>query len=269
MASDTQRGPPRDPPDPDPLYKFGTRDERVRSLVHSIALIIAAFVAGVALAIVGLRVLAVLGYAPRTTDGLPAAAQAIAAGLQFVGFLAVGLWYLRWQDGTDLFDIRLPTLREVGWILAGLVGLFVLLNVVSVVIETLGVTTAENAVIVQGRDQPTLFLYLIGVTLLLTAPAEELLFRGLVQGLFRKAYGVVPGVVITAALFGVVHFVALSGSGSRFTYIAVAAVLGLVLGALYEMTDNLAVPVVVHGVYNAILFYAAYLVTTGQVDIPM
>jgi len=271
MASDTQQG-GVGPPDADPpLYKFGSRDERVRSLVHSVGLVVAAFVVGIAFATLGLRVLAQLGFVPQGTENLPPVAAAAAAALQFVGFLLVGVWYLRWQGtgAADLFDVRLPTLREIGWALAGLVALFVLLNVVSVVIEALGVETAENAAITQGREQPVLFLYLIGVTILLTAPAEELLFRGLVQGLFRQAYGVVPGVVVTSLLFGVVHWVALSGTGSRLTYIGVAAALGLVLGAVYEKTENLAVPIIVHGVYNAILFTAAYLVATGQVDLPM
>lgn len=272
MASDTQQGavePPTGPPESDPpLYKFGSRDERVRSLVHSVALVLAAFLVGIVLAVVGLRVLATLGVAT-DADSLPPVAQAAAAGLQFVGFLLVGVWYLRWQNTVDLFEVRVPTVREVGWALAGLVSLFVLLNVVSVIIETLGVETAENAAIAQGRQNPTLFLYLIGVTILLTAPAEELLFRGLIQGLFRRAYGIIPGIVVTSLLFGVVHWVALSGSGSRVTYIAVAAVLGMVLGTLYEKTENLAAPILVHGLYNAILFYGAYLVTTGRIDIPM
>ena len=271
MASDTQQG-GVGPPDADPpLYKFGSRDERVRSLVHSVGLVVAAFVVGVVLAILGLRALAQVGFVPQSTENLPPVAAAAGAALQFVGFLLVGLWYLRWRGtgAADLFEVRLPTLREIGWTLAGLVALFALLNVVSVVIEALGVETAENAAIEQGRQQPVLFLYLIGVTILLTAPAEELLFRGLVQGLFRQAYGVVPGVVVASVLFGVVHWVALSGAGSRLTYIAVAAALGLVLGAVYEKTENLTVPILVHGVYNAVLFSAAYLVSTGQVDLPM
>jgi len=43
----------------------------------------------------------------------------------------------------------------------------------------------------------------------------------------------------------------------------------MVLGAVYEKTENLAVPIIVHGVYNAILFSVAYLVTTGRIDVPM
>jgi membrane protease YdiL (CAAX protease family) len=271
MEPDTQRGgvePPVDPPDDPPLYTFGTSEDRIRSVSHSLALVVAAFAAGFALAILGLNVAGLFGFS-YSGQNLPVELQASAAALQFVGFLVVGLAYLRWRGpDVDLFRIRVPSLREIGWVVAGLVGLFVLLNVVSVIISALGVESAENAAVVQGREQPTLFLYLIGVTILFTAPAEELLFRGLVQGLFRKAYGVVPGILIASVLFGVVHYVALSGSGSRLPYIAVAAALGVVLGAVYERTENLAVPILVHAGYNAILFYAAYLAATGQIEMP-
>ncbi len=269
MASDTGIGDVRPPDGDPPLYKFGTSEERVRSLVHSVAIVLAAFVAGIALAIGGIRLLAQVGVVATGADSLPPLASAVAAALQFIGFLLVGGWYVHWQESVDLFDIRLPSLREVGWAIAGLIALFVLLNIVSVIIETLGVQTAENAAITQGRENPQLFLYLIGVTILLTAPAEELLFRGLVQGLFRQAYGVVPGILVASAMFGVVHWVALTGAGSRLTYIAVAGVLGIVLGALYEKTENLAVPILIHGLYNAILFSVAYLVATGQVEMPV
>jgi membrane protease YdiL (CAAX protease family) len=272
MDPETQRGgvePPVDPPDDPPLYKLGNSEERIQSVAHSLGLVVAAFAVGFALAILGLNVAGLFGLSYSGGQSLPVELQAAAAALQFVGFLVVGLAYLRWRGtDVDLFRIRVPSLREIGWVIAGLVGLFVLLNVVSVIISTLGVESAENAAVVQGREQPTLFLYLIGVTILFTAPAEELLFRGLVQGLFRKAYGVVPGILIASVLFGVVHFVALSGSGSRLPYIAVAAALGVVLGAVYERTENLAVPILIHAGYNAILFYAAYLAATGQIEMP-
>ena len=65
-------------------------------------------------------------------------------------------------------------------------------------------------------------------------------------------------------MFGVVHWIALSGGG-KVTYIAVAAVLGLALGAVYERTKNILVPIAVHGLYNALLFSIQWLVATGQV----
>jgi membrane protease YdiL (CAAX protease family) len=56
----------------------------------------------------------------------------------------------------------------------------------------------------------------------------------------------------------------LSGEG-KLVYVGIAFILALVLGATYEYTDNLTVPAVIHGAYNAIQFTIAYLTATGGV----
>ncbi len=242
---------------------------RLQSVAHSLALVIAAFVVGIALSLAGLLLLASLGVPVGQGDSLTAEATAIGSALQFVGFIAVGLGYLRWRDdAADLFDVGLPSLRDIGWALLGLVGLFILLNVLAAVIAWLGLQVADNAAIIAGREQPILLLYLLAVTVFFTAPAEELIFRGLVQGLFRRAYGPIGGVLLASALFGVAHYVALGGGGSKAVYVLIAGALGLLLGAAYEKTENLVVPILIHAGYNSIIFYVTYLAATGAVEMP-
>jgi membrane protease YdiL (CAAX protease family) len=50
--------------------------------------------------------------------------------------------------------------------------------------------------------------------------------------------------------------------------IGITIVLGIVLGALYERTKNLFVPMLAHGIYNAVLFYIQWLSATGQISLP-
>lgn len=107
---------------------------------------------------------------------------------------------------------------------------------------------------------------MIPITVLFVGPGEELLFRGVIPGLFRRAYGPVPAIVIASGLFDVAHYAALAGSDKR-TYIVVTILLGLLLGGLYEQTDNVLVPIVVHGIYNAILFAGQWAVAVN--DIPV
>jgi membrane protease YdiL (CAAX protease family) len=42
----------------------------------------------------------------------------------------------------------------------------------------------------------------------------------------------------------------------------VAATLGIVLGTVYELSGNIVVPSVIHGVYNAILFFGNWYIET-------
>jgi membrane protease YdiL (CAAX protease family) len=160
---------------------------------------------------------------------------------------------------------RAPSLRDAAWAVGGLVALFLTNVVLSAVLVQFGLEGAQNAVIEQGRANPELFLYLIPVTVLFVAPAEELLFRGAVQGLFVRAAGVGPAIVGSSLLFGVAHYLALVASGSRVATLVVILVLGLLLGVVYELSENLAVPIAVHAGWNVTVFAWEYALVTGAV----
>ena len=112
-----------------------------------------------------------------------------------------------------------------------------------------------------------MLLPMIPLSVLLTGPVEELLYRGVVQTRLKQAFSAAPAVAIAAAVFSVVHVPAYAAGGSLdtslLTTLAVLFVLGGVLGVLYEHTDNLFVPAVAHGVYNAVTFTTIYLELTG------
>lgn len=250
-------------------YRVTDLQTRAESLGHSVGVVVLAFLVGYVLLNVTAVSLVSAGVVTAETltnpdAPVPPTVYAAITVAQFVGMGATGYVYLRWRDESGLFDVAVPDLRDAAATVVGLVTLFAAVLVLSTLITALGVESATNDVVEQGRQNPAIFLYMIPVTILLVAPAEELIFRGIVQGLFRRAYGVVPAVVLASALFGVAHWLALTGGGSRLTYVAIAAVLGVVLGLSYEFTENLAVPVVVHGLWNAYLFGSQYTVASGM-----
>ncbi|MFW5937635.1 MAG: CPBP family intramembrane glutamic endopeptidase [Halanaeroarchaeum sp.] len=245
----------------DELSSERLSQERASPILHSVLVVVAAFVVGIVIAVLGGSLVLGTEFAPGQESPGFFLTTSI---LQFVGFGIVVLAYLEWRSRWDLIDISWPSLRDVGWVVLGFVGLFAAVYVIGIVVTLLGQETAENAVVTEGQQNPVLFLYMIPVTILFVAPAEEFLFRGVVQGLFRRAYGPFVAVLAASAMFGVVHWIALSGGG-KVTYIAVAAVLGLALGIVYERSRNILVPIAVHGLYNALLFSIQWLVATGQV----
>jgi len=74
---------------------------------------------------------------------------------------------------------------------------------------------------------------------------EELLFRGVIQPLLVGWTGLVLALIISNVLFGMVHLV-------TRTYALIAATVGLYLGVVFAVTDNLLVPIVVHSLYDFI-----------------
>jgi membrane protease YdiL (CAAX protease family) len=112
-------------------------------------------------------------------------------------------------------------------------------------------------------------LLLIPAAFLLIGPGEELLFRGVVQGTLRRAFDPVPAIAIAAAVFAAIHYFALAGpSVGRVATIGVLFLPSLVFGAVYEYTDNLVVPSLIHGAYDATLFAVLYAVIRygGSID---
>ncbi len=86
------------------------------------------------------------------------------------------------------------------------------------------------------------WLFLLAVV---AAPlCEEFIFRGLVFGGLRRSMGMAPAIVMSAALFAIVH---------PPVSMAPVFVLGLVTAYAYERSRSLLAPVLVHAVYNGAL----------------
>jgi membrane protease YdiL (CAAX protease family) len=181
---------------------------------------------------------------------------------QGVGLSTAAIVYLRWRDvGLDYVPIRRPTLTEIVWIVVAYVVALVGVWIVGVLLTILQAPTAENQVSEIAIENPEVLLVLIPGSFLLIGPGEELLFRGIVQTRVREAFGPVPGVLVASVIFAGVHFVALTGGVSgRLVTIGVLLIPSLILGAAYEYTDNLVVPALIHGAYNATLFTVLYYV---------
>lgn len=241
-----------------PLFEGGDAEQRRVGLVHSVVLVLVSFVCGgvfVSLAGGGLD-LAGVG------SGTPTA-QIVETAANFLGLAVLPVVYLAWRAEWSLVGVGRPNRRAIGATVVGIVGLVAFMQTGEMVLTALGYEPAANEAVETGRQNPDLFLYYIPVVLLLNSPAEELLFRGVVQGLLRRAYGIVPGILGAGAIFGLVHYSALVAAGSAGAYVVLAVGSGLILGVVYEYTENLLVPIVVHAAWNCLVYLSLYADATG------
>jgi hypothetical protein len=89
----------------------------------------------------------------------------------------------------------------------------------------------------------------IGLTCLIAPLAEELFFRGLLFPMLRSRFGVVWGVLVTGALFSLVHAL-----GSPAQALVALFVLGAGLCLLYLRTGSLLPCIGLHALNNSISF---------------
>ena len=205
-------------------------------------------------------VLPALGY------GESAVAAFIAGGTVTLAFTAaMALAYIRYRPVR--IPVRMPTLREWGWGVAGFLGSVVLTVVFTVFTEFI-ITAfgsrigAEPAtpLVVRALEQnlQVALAFLFVASFLLIGPIEELLFRGVVQGRVREAFGSVTTILISGLLFGLAHSgTYLLGSSEFLSLPVLIALLGIAVngawyGLLYERTANLSVPIIAHALTDGI-----------------
>jgi membrane protease YdiL (CAAX protease family) len=84
---------------------------------------------------------------------------------------------------------------------------------------------------------------------------EELLFRGILQTAITNAFGggtwgLAFGIGLTSLLFGLAHPI-------NKLYVFLCFVIGIYLGLFFAWTDNnLVVPIIIHALYNFVIFLA-------------
>ena len=183
--------------------------------------------------------------------------------LQGVAFGGLSALYLSYRDVhvREYLGVRVPDLEGWMYAAAGYVLAFVAaLSVAFVVVFLLDLSPAQNRAAELGREDPRVFLVLVVLAFVVIGPGEELLFRGVVQSRLRETFPAPVAVVLATAIFAAVHWSSLAGpvSGRALT-VTMLFVPGLVFGVTYEVTDNLVVPSLIHGAYNATLFTLAYV----------
>lgn len=173
------------------------------------------------------------------------------------GLLTFGLLYVWSRDFVVPFEV--PSGSDLRYIVGGTVAALVLATGISYglqVFDLLPGAVIEDAAAVDRR----VLLALGALSVLIVAPAEELLFRGIVQGRLRETFGPAGAILGASLLFGSLHLPNYLGPATQMVAGALLiTVTGAVLGYLYERTGNLTVPVVAHAAYNVVLSAVGYL----------
>lgn len=245
-----------------PSSRGGVRSAVVAVAVVSTLLVVTLVVAAAAGAAV---VLSVLAAEPPGERSVALVLLAAVVPTEAV-YLAVSVAYAHVRALS--VPVRVPTRRDAALALAGSVVAVAAATVIFAVGDAAGVSPVSSAFDPATDADPAALLLLAPLSLLVVAPAEEAFFRGVLQGRLRRAFGPAASVGVASVLFAAVHvfnFVSFDRSVGLLVPLGAIFVVSLVLGGVYEASDNLAVPVAVHGAYNATLAVVSYLSVVGVV----
>jgi hypothetical protein len=182
----------------------------------------------------------------------------------------IGVAYHRVRPVTVHVPRWLPTLRESGWIVAGIVISFVAAILIAIGMQVLNAVPPTNFSAAAAAERPVLVygLSIVGA-LFIIGPIEEYFYRGIVQGRLREQMGPVPAIGIVSVGFALGHVPSYWIGGSELLSLGVffallsIAVASVILGAIYERTQNLVVVIVIHSLINGISFSVALVAALG------
>jgi membrane protease YdiL (CAAX protease family) len=235
--------------------------QEARAFVHGLVafgLTVLGVVASAVLGTVPLIPTLLAGKAPT----LPVVGASVVAGE--VGFVVVAVGFLlATRRGFGYLDLDLPgSRRQWGLVAAFVVVAFVLRAVVLLGMSQAGLQPAPSKLAQFDLPFDLLATMLIPIMLFVVGPAEELLFRGVIQKYLREETSPRTAIVVAGLLFGSIHVLSVVRVGvvALVVTLAVITAVGLGLGWLYEYTGSLPAAMLAHGGYNALIVAVAYAV---------
>lgn len=132
-------------------------------------------------------------------------------------------------------------------------GIFLIIYYVTSLVLTLIIReTPSNQAAIQD-----LALWKIALLSLLYAPiVEECLFRGLLKKSFKNN---TIFIIASTVIFGAIHVMTPEANPMLYLYVIIYALIGYFLAKTYAKTDNIAVSVLLHFMWNAISFISTAL----------
>lgn len=207
------------------------------------------------------------------TGDIPAQVDMLLSNLSLIAGTGSILWlYFRYTDKSPSFlDIETPSAKSVGVALLGTLTLLVAATGLEQLFRVFDITAAEHqiyelATAESGGFSPEFLLLMIPVAIFVIGPTEELIYRGIIQKSLYSKFSTGKAIVVTSLIFALVHFPAYLTSTAANATVTVSTVfvLSLVLGKIYAHTENIVIPSLSHGLYNAALFVFLYIEVAGM-----
>jgi membrane protease YdiL (CAAX protease family) len=179
---------------------------------------------------------------------------AIAIG-QLVGLGLLGTLYLDITYDNRFKKIHFNFKKKHILYIAGIILLVLLTNFSSQLLsEYINIQSAENNIAPYLETQENVIAFFI-VSVIIVGPLEEYFYRGILQERLKDTFTSMISIFLTSIVFAITHLGSMNGSEpvGYLLYLATLFLGAAIFGYSYEETQNLAIPMLAHGLYNGIL----------------
>jgi uncharacterized protein len=127
------------------------------------------------------------------------------------------------------------------------------------------IKTPENTPIEQVFKFKETAILFIAMAVLVAPLAEETLFRGYLYPMFARWFGVIPSIIVTGTLFGLMHGPQL---GDAKSLILIMSLVGIIFTAARARTGSVFASYLMHLGYNSLIGISLLLSTHGFTRVP-
>ena len=114
-------------------------------------------------------------------------------------------------------------------------------------------TPETKNTLTEMMQDPTSFWVMLIIGITLFPLCEELAFRGFLQPLLVRSLGAVPGIIVAAIPFGLLHY---HEYGDSWRHALIVAAAGAAFGWMRHATGSTKASTLMHASYNALFFLA-------------
>lgn len=156
------------------------------------------------------------------------------------------------KQNLSTLGFRMPTLRELGYGLLGVIASYALVTVIQIIIEAVTHTHPHQQTVDIIRQLSPNGVRIAAVVAIVIAPiTEELVFRVFLYNAFERYLPVALAIGISGSLFGAVH--------GDLLIIPELAATGMVLAVVYAKTRCVWSNILTHALFNSIAFIAIFI----------
>lgn len=174
---------------------------------------------------------------------------------QLIGIALIGTLYLKLIYPDNPFKkIKFKNNpKNPQYTLALAITILIISTAITYIATNLGIPIAENT-IQQYLNNTTGIIIFVILSMTIVGPTEEYFYRGIIQQRLKDQYTPTQAILLTSIIFSLIHAGSMTGEPKgQLIYFITIFIGALLFGYGYEKTQNLAVPIIAHGIYNAIL----------------
>lgn len=178
-------------------------------------------------------------------------------GVHIIGMAFISISFVHWlgRDVKTFLKLHRPNTHQIKQLIYIVIGSLIVFSMLFILLQS--IDDVNSTPPVPGVTTQRGFIFALPILFFLSSPAEEILFRGVIQSYIQEISPPIIAITITSICFTIVHIPIYIFNGqpllNGLISLTVVFILSLIFSGIYEITETLYAPIVLHSLYNVLV----------------